>query len=310
LIPSKKARLEAFETLREVAKQREGLFFEDPSTSRASVEANVYAVRVRLDVEASPLPLTSVRARMYIPSGLLFRVFREGFAATLVKTLGGQDVTLGGKTGFDEHFVTRTTTPEATRFAWTEAGKAAMLRYCDDGTASCDGLTVELQVPALLQTLEAIDAALDLVGDIASVDLFGMPVLTGLAGAQLRVPRGPWDERSLPSVLLESAFGVELGPVVTRNGLDVVTAVWASGAPAVKPPLSVHVDDSGRVDQDFGRLPAVTRDLLRQVGAATVRATESSAELRWTRIETDPGRLHRGAQLVASLVASHCGPFR
>jgi hypothetical protein len=285
-------------------------------TRSQSLDVTVDQVRVHLDTEAPMRTqlhflvqnhaevhlFTNGRARFLLPLGPVFRVYPEGLLASLTKDPGNQDVVLGADAAFDRHFVVKCEDPEAVRRVWSPRAMRLMHRSFPRARIESDGTQVTLSIPDALDVASRLDDALDLVAEIAGVDLFGAEALRNLRGATYHPPSGSWDARTIPYAVVEHPVPVTLAPVLL--GRRAVTRATVGDGPRERP-LKILVRAGGVAEpaDAVAALPPAAAGLLRRVGVGTLIVDGAKTSFTWLDVETDPERLMTGGKLLAALAS-------
>jgi hypothetical protein len=294
-----------------VALARDGLYHEPHGFWRSgseAIEVDIDRARVYLDlVEVGSghhrHVYTRCRAQYALLLGPIFRVSPEGVLATIGKVLGVQDAVLGVEPAFDQRFTVKCDDPEAVRQVWSQHAMRIMLRSFEKATIRSDGRDIELIVGEGLDVPGLIDEALDLVAEIANADIFGVEALRDLPGAVYHPPSGPWNDRSVPYVVLARPVPVTIAPAVV--GRRAVTRAEVGDGPRDRPlKLLVRADGSREPAGGAAQLPPAATAFLRKVGDGTLIVDGARTSFTWLQIETDPERLVAGARLLAALAGA------
>ncbi len=267
-----------------------------------ALEVDIGQARAYLDVQVrtgnSLAFFSRVKARLPVAAGPTMSIRREGFVASIGKALGGQDIVLGGNEEFDKAYVVRTNDEERTRTMWTERAKTLMLHELPRPKVTCDGSLITLVVGDVLADEAAISAGLDLIGELANADLFGLEALSELKDAEYHQPTGPWDDRTAPFARVEALIPVTLSLFVNRG----VATTKASGKGVVEERGGqLRISSDGSYEGDDEILSERSRSAIRRVGAATLTVSDGSAELLWEGIENEVDHLEAGVELIASM---------
>ncbi len=235
-----------------------------------------------------------LRAKLLVPGKPRFDISSKPMPTTTAK-INYLPITAMGDSDLDELFVVRTSDLELTQDLWTLRARKLLLTSFRDAQVSCNAGEVKLHVPRMLRGDE-LKRALELVGELVNVNIFGLTELVDLPGAQYIAPTGPWDERSLPHVEVDGPALVTLGPVPTASGYAATQAdvgeVWFPND------LELEVDEDGECDRDTEDLPDGAALALRQVGSGLLRVRRGRASFFWDEIEVDMGRLQAGIRLL------------
>ena len=257
-----------------------------------SMECMSGRVRVHLDVRGAGIGADlRVRACYFLPAGPSFSLAGRRGVTGLLLGFGGQDVSLG-TTELDNRFSLKSKQPAMTRIAWT---KRAAEKLHLQATVFSDGRVIDLQLPGWKRSNVELENALDLVGELASADVFGIGALEALPDATLEYRNGPWDRPSPPEACVLMPAPVRLGPVIS-GGLPVTRARTEC---AKQDSYRVTIRDgaaqltAGRIDVPLAELDAP--------GDGDLVCWGDEIAFMWASIETDPDKLMVGAQLVARL---------
>jgi hypothetical protein len=293
---------------RQVAVSRGGMYQEPRGYFRSKLDAidvDVDQVRVHLDRFAVGAGnqrriYTRCRARYLLPRGPVFCIHAEGVLASLGKALRGQDVALGTDRAFDEQFILECEDAKAVQRVLSPWAMQIMRRSFARARIQSDGATIELISPEPLDVPGLVIEALDLVAELASVDLFGAEALRALPGGAYRPPTGPWDDRTIPHVVIGEPAPVTIAPAIL--GRRVVTRATVGDGPRERPlKILVRSDGSAEPAGDPARLPPAAARLLRRAGDGTLVVDGARTSFTWLDIETDPERLMAGVGLLAAL---------
>lgn len=296
---------------RKVALERGGVYhashgFWQPRSEALEVDmdrARVYLDLVVVGGGSSRSIHTRCRAQYALLLGPVFRIEPEGVLANLGKALGAQDVELGVEPAFDQRFVVKCDHPEAVRQVWSQRARSIMLRSFPDATVRSDGRDVELVVKEDIDLLSRIEEALDLVAEIAGADIFGVEALRALPGAIYHPASGPWNDRSVPYVVIDEPVPVTITPIVV--GRRAVTRAAVGDGPRDHPlKLLVRADGSLEPADGAAQLPPGAAALLRKVGDGSLIVDGDRTSFTWLQIETAPERLMAGARLLAALAGA------
>ena len=285
---------------RHVASQRGGVYHPDPE--RPAIEVDVREARVRLELR----PVTgrdshhtmTCRARFLVPLGPTFRVGAGG-VGLLGKMLGARDAELGGDDAFDACFVVETDEASAVRRVWSPQARRLMYRELREASACSNGREIEL-TRAEIFSPAVMNAMIDLVGELASADLFGLEALRTLPGATYHPPTGRWNERSTPYAIIEQPVPVTLMPV-NVDGRAVTRATVGDGPREQRIEITVRADGAVKPADAAAQLPAAAAELLGRVGEGTLVVDGADTSFTWRTVETDAERLLAGARLLAIL---------
>ena len=311
-----------FEMWRAVATDRGGVIHEgENSLWRAhacSIEVDyggemVSPARLFMDILSdssgkSGVEYTRVRALTAVPAAPKFKVYREYLLSKIGKRLGTQDVVLGGHAKFDELFMVKTKDPDRTRRMWTARAKAAFAEHLARAAIASDRETLEIYLLGIPDKREVLEAMLDVVGELASADIFGLTAISGLRDATYHPPSGPWDDRSAPHAEVSTFVSTIVGPIAVekRAVTRAVTEQCRDDYECV-----VEIDSDGSATGTDTRLPDAARSALVRVGSSKLTVAEGRAELIWASIEENSERLQAGVDLVSTFAtASRQGAFR
>lgn len=284
---------------RQLAARRGGIYLDHPG--RPTIEVDVREARVRLEIEpgssTEPDRAMTCRARYLVPLGPVFLV--EAGSVGLIGTLiGARDVVLGDD-AFDACFVVETGEGSAVRRVWSQQAMELMYRELREARVRSDGETIEL-ARGTIHSPAVMDAMIDLVGELANADLFGIEALRTLPGATYHPPTGPWYQRSTPHAIIEQPVPVTLMPVAVR-GHAVTRATVGDGPRAQR--IEIDVSEDGTVEPADGgaQVPPAAAALLGRVGDGTLVVDGADTSFTWRTVETDAERLLAGARLLAIL---------
>jgi hypothetical protein len=293
---------------RRVVLARGGVYQEPRGFFRAkldSIDVDVDQVRVHLDRHAAGAGkqrriYTRCRARYLLPRGPVFCVYTEGVLASIGKALGGQDVVLGTDRVFDKRFVVKCEDAKAVQRVWSQRAMGLMIRTFEKARIESDGAEIALISQDPLNLPGLVDEAIDLVAELAGADLFGLEALRALPGGVYRPPTGPWDDRTIPHVVVGQPVPVTITPAIL--GRRVVTRATVGDGPRELPlKILVRSDGSAEPPDSVARLPPAAAGLLRRAGDGTLVVDGAGTSFTWLGVETDPERLMAGVRLLAAL---------
>ncbi|HWN67720.1 MAG TPA: hypothetical protein VNM90_08765 [Haliangium sp.] len=295
---------------RKVALSRGGSYHEQQGLLSATIDAidvDVDQIRVQLDRYAEGSETrriyTRCRARYLLPHGPGFSIYAEGVLASIGKALGGQDVTLGADPAFDEQFIVKCEDVEAVRRVWSLRATRIMRRSFDSARIESDGAEIVLQTQEPLEVPGLVNEVLDLVAELAGADLFGTEALRALPDAAYEPPTGPWDERTIPFVVVGHPVPVTIAPALL--GRRVVTRATVGDGPRDRPlKILVRSDGSAEPADSVAQLPPAAAGFLRRAGNGTLVVDGASTSFTWLGVETEPGRLMAGVGLLAALAGA------
>lgn len=285
----------------QLASRRGGVCFDH--ATRPALEVNVRDARVRLEInrDASNGPERIIcRARYPVPAGPVFRV-EAGSVGAVGKLLGSRDVTLDDDRTFDAYFIVDTDQRDVVRRAWSPPAMRIMVRTLRDARVHSDGRTIEL-VRSAIHSPAIIEAMIDVVGELASADLFGIEALRTLPGATYHPPTGPWNDRTTPRAVIEQPAPVTLMPALVSG--RVVTRAAVGDGPRTRR-IELRVREDGSIEpteeptDDPPELPPEALALLPRLGHGTLVIDGADTSFTWHTVETDPQRLLAGARLLA-----------
>ena len=275
-------------------------------TGDAAALLDTYVVRQN----KSSTTYTRVRAQYVMPFGPRFRVYREGVFASIGKALGFQDVVLGGHAEFDRAFIVKTDSPEATARSFDAATKDLLCRVHAGSTLQADGHSIRLTWVGLEQDPRVLDAAIDIVGQLASYGIGFMTRLLELDHGRYHRPEGTWDGRSSPVIEIDQGNQpVYCQPAVIRDRLAL--CIW-SPARRQLPPF--HCDLEGghaRPPLPPGACPPQAAALLAALPRGELDTDGRTLRFYCTGFEP-LGALSAATKLVAEMAASRPtqGAFR
>jgi hypothetical protein len=296
---------------RQVALARDGVYHEPHGFIRSQhdmMDIDVGEVRVRFDrYEAGGNNhrrlFTRCRARYLVPRGPVFAIHAEGVLASIGKALGGQDVRLGTDREFDRRFIVKCEDAEAMRQVWSPQAMRIMLRSFDTAQIESNGAEITLTTADPLDVPGLVDEALELMSDIAGVDMFGIAALRALPGVAYQPPSGSWDDRTIPHVVIAHPAPVTLAPAVL--GRRIVTRATIGDGPRERPlKILVRADGSSEPADSVARLPPAAAGFLRRAGNGTLVVDGARTSFTWLDLETDPARLMAAVKLLATLAGA------
>jgi hypothetical protein len=238
---------------------------------------------------------TTVQAAWVMGAGPDFRVTSTHAFSPLSRVLGEQDIRLDDEE-FDTRFVVQGTSPDAVVAAWSRRARDLRKRLGAVDVVS-DGLTVRCVLPTATIGLHELDAAVELVAELAQGGCAALAALETLPGA-VPEPTPSLDDPSPPRVALPQ-LGVTVGPA--EHNRRVVTVVRAA-LPRAAPPFQLMIDAGGALDGPapplFGPAAAAHLPL---VGPATLIGREGQLTLRLDCFTVDEPRLLAAARLCHTL---------
>lgn len=266
-------------------------------------QARVYLDLIEVDGRRNRSIHTRCRAQYALLLGPVFHIEPQGLLANLGKALGAQDVELGVEPAFDQRFIIKCDHPEAVRQVWSQRAIGIMLRSFPNATVRSDGRDVELVIREDIDLPNRIEEALNLVAELAGADVFGIKTLRELPGAVYHAPSGPWNDRSVPYVVIDEPVPVTIAPIVV--GRRTVTRATVGDGPRDRPlKLLVRADGSLEPEGGAAELPHGAVALLRKVGDGTLIVDGDRTSFTWLQVETAPERLMAGARLLAALAGA------
>ncbi|RMH37089.1 MAG: hypothetical protein D6689_21370 [Deltaproteobacteria bacterium] len=270
-----------------------------PGESMA-IEETRGGARIRADAMATSSGGTSrrtyvrCRARFALPAGPRFRIAPQTRVATVAKALGMRDVTVGVYDAFDDAFVVRCDDVDALRACLRPHTARALADVLGAVRVHSDGDTIELLCDSDLRNPAVLRACLDVVGDLATADLFGLDALCALPGAR---------PVSATSVTVAAPGPVDLG--VAADGGRARTYARAS-VPADLPATDAVLAAGDLPDA----IPPDARRHAEVLAGARLAIAGGTATLTFPRAERDGDRLRAAAGLLGALAQPHGGAFR
>jgi|GEM_PF-4512681 len=298
-------RLEAW---RAVSKKRGGAFYEAGMT--LDVPEGEVVVRVTT-VPGDPVS-TSVSALFPIEAGPVFAgPSTMGFGPAARGGKAPPDVVLG-RPGMSHQFILASPEPHRARRAWTQRAVELLLGRFRRCWVVSNGRTVEMVLPWVLDSAEDLDAAIDIVRDVATSDVFGVGALRALEGARYEAEANDFNVPASPHVLVGEPSPVTVGPALI-DGQLVTRATAAApdrarreirvgdGGQFEPAPSAELEDDDGAAVDASDWLGAEAIALLGRVGPGVLTSDAGELAFRWLSVEEDPQRLRAGVELLAAL---------
>jgi hypothetical protein len=290
----------ALHVWRQVAISRGGVYLDHPE--RPAIEVDVGEARVRLEGNLGPEGtqdnVMTCRASYLVPLGPEFRVTAGG-VGPLGKLLGARDLVLGVDREFDECFLVETDEGSAVRRTWSPKAMRLMHRELREARVRSNGREIEI-VRGVIHSPAVMNAMIDVVGELASADLFGFEALRTLPGATYHPPTGPWNERSTPYAIIEQPVPVTLMPVAVR-GRALTRATVGDGPRAQRIEITVREDGSMEPADGVAQMPPAAAALLDRLGEGTLVIDGADTSFTWRTVETNAERLLAAARLLAML---------
>lgn len=237
---------------------------------------------------------TRVRAVVRGIPGCRFKVYREGVFSSLGKALGTQDVVLGSDRGFDDHFMVKADEPALVRRVFEAPAMRAMHAGFPAATLSCDGREIALVEVGVWDNAARIEAGIDLVGALATRDVYNATALAALGGADFR-----WTDRGTPQVAIAAPARVEFEPEVAGGELIMVARL--AEAPETSP-MTLSIAGGRPTDpEQASKLPQGAQARMSGVGTGTLVIDGDEARFQWAAIDLDSATLRAGGELLAAL---------
>ncbi len=250
--------------------------------------------------------LTRARAAYVMGSGPVFELKPRALLARVTGIFGG---TPSGDPCFDDFFSVRTAFPEETYQALTTRSRSLLAGSFEDARLISDGRMVALWREADFGLQADANAAVEVVAEIVQQEGKVLRALRRLPGSRAVAASGPWHDRTVPGVVLETPSPVHLAPRPSPRG--PVMSARAECGRSVRS-FRIHVDDSGTVRGQAHRLPPHARfmsDGADGVGACDIECDGRSIVLTWRRLSLARERLLNGARLVGWL-SQPTAPYR
>lgn len=229
-----------------------------------------HGVRLEFKARVSDMHLTvRWRAELPLPGVPRFRIYPEGFRSFMSKALGGQDVEVG-IAAFDMRFMVKARDPALVKQLWTSRLCAKLVALAPPVTIEGDEQELRLEQRFGGEDDAEVIPGLELLCDLAAVDLYGRELLRGQPDARLHPDHG--------EVWLPGPGSLRLGYV--RSGERVAMVARATSNSDVSNEtkarfqrLGVSIDNSGDeliaawdgIEQDSARIAAVVDALRAQV---------------------------------------------
>lgn len=313
-----------FERWAAIAERRDGISWTAKgklfTDSMPGLKAVVQQSIVRLDVFAQSGPLIArARAPFAFGWGPSFRVYgrglktavasvhAQGVMATVAKRFGAQSVMLGHEE-FDHCFMVKCRDAAHTALAWSPSARELMLEHLRLSTIVADGEVVEMTCPGADGDTDKLEAMMDIVGALASVNARQLLRYSELAEA----------ESTPPTLSPQRSFTMSLG---TSAGKVRVMAPRIEGQPGLVlmvgsrrelPHFSVELQSAAIQDLPPDVLSRDAHGLLPRIGDARL-ISDAPATLRlvWTSFP-DSEAVSHGARLLEMLATQRLsqGAFR
>lgn len=302
---------------RDVASKRGGRYLEPRwglfQSRSEGIEVRVGHAIVLLDLYVvstgkSSTTYTRARARFALGAGPVFKVYEEGIFSSIGKALGTQDLELGDAR-FDEIYMVKGEGVDALRRAWTDDARATLMSSQLQIRAESDGREVKLIVLGGLSEPAALNAMLDLCGELASFGARSLDGLASIEGARLEPASGSWESPAPPRLSIATERGevtASIGPGARGPRLRLTL-----GADRDLPPFSADVA-AGRADgMPKGVLTERAAPMLRRLEGATISGDGRQLRAAWSGVP-DRETVKAGAELLAELAGGtrSVGAFR
>lgn len=249
--------------------------------------------------------LTRARASFVVGGGPVFDLRgRSGIS----QFIGLQSGTLSGDPSFDSFFSVQTRDPAHTFSALTPRVRWLMASAFSDAHLVSDGHMLTLVREAEFGRERDSEIAVELVSEIAHYRIQAIRAMFGLPHVRKQAMAGPWDERNLPSCVVNLEVPVTLSPTCELTG-NVATNASAYCGNATQP-FTAYLDQDGdwSVIAANDNVPKLTKTSP-EFGPATVVCDGNAVRLWWTKLVSKKEKLMQGARLVAALANSHRGGF-
>ena len=270
------------------------------TSGKERIEVVVKGASVVLDTYEESNGNSSVSYSRCVASSIVgtlptFRIYREGSLSSFGKMLGTQDVTLGGDIQFDNHFMVKTDDAAGAREMWTHSSKVRMRHRFSKAKIESDGRRIKLVETGKYKDASKLNAALDLVSQLASTDVFGFKALSALGGSGLLR-----DKLGYPRLELLAPAPVVLE---TREGDGQLVSVATLKEVGEWRPIVAKIEGGRLADsKSFQQFSPLARAHVAAVGDATLIVEDGAApRLHWPAVEHDAERLMAGARLLGSL---------
>jgi hypothetical protein len=187
--------------------------------------------------------------------------------------------------------------------AWTEQPRRLATRWTSDDTGRWhvlaparlvgDGQTINCTIDGVVDSVDRLCAAVELVGRLADDDLGAAAALAGLPGAT-----------PLPGLL-----AVRLSPddVVVEIDEHASATVIRGGAPAT---ITARLRSRAEIERAEWATPE-TATAFAASGAAAIDVRLGESRLTWASLELDPVKLRAGIAVIRAIAGGgDAGPYR
>ncbi len=248
---------------------------------RHELEVSTHGVRIKVWMWATKNSRGTVWESSAVINMPTFRVYREGVGSSLGKSVfGTQDISVGAHGRFDDHFMVKGDDAPLVRRAWgREVCELMLARFFKARIVSDDG-GLKLTEYRLLDSERDIEGGIELVGKLASGDVYGVAALQELEGASFH--RG-----APPYVIVSGPANIRVGPIASAAG--TVTCATCPAGTSDKPPQAERL---AAIDASFSRVGNQLR-------------------ISWSGIETQAERLSGAIDILRELTRGpSAGVFR
>ncbi len=243
--------------------------------------------------------MTRARASYVISAGPAFDIRPRGLLSRMV---GIQVGIPSGDRCFDDFFVVRSDSPTATWAALNNRVRSLLVGSFEDARLVSDGKFVTLWREAPFGREADSEAAAELVSEIVHFQSNILGPLKQISGCTYSEPRGQWDRRTAPKLLIHTPTPVTISPAY-KKGIAVMTA-RAQRGPGVKP-FWLEIDEQGKIKGNLDRIPPGVARVFSTTGRCSLRCLNDQVKLTWPSLEASRLKISAGAHLVGAFANGH-----
>ena len=249
--------------------------------------------------------LTRARATFVVGGGPVFAIRGR---SSLSQLIGLQSGVPSGDPSFDNFFSVQTRDPGHTFNALTPRVRWLMASAFSDAHLVSDGHMVTLVREAEFGRERDSEIATELVSEIAHYRIKAIQAMFRLPYVRRLAMTGPWNERNLPSCVIDLEVPVTISPTCELSGHVATNATALCGGSTQ--PFTAYLDQDGdwSVIAANDNKPTLVKTNP-EFGPATVICDGNAVRLWWTNLVSKKEKLLQGARLVAALANSHRGGF-
>lgn len=269
-------------------------------------DASVFVDTETISRGSTNIRYTRVRARYAIAGGPAFRVQTPKYLESPDDTPEASIGPLGLNAAFDERFKVYSDNPDGARRVLTERIQETFVRDLSDCYIKSDGKEIVIQGLTAWSDRAKLEAAIDLVGEMAQDDFFGGRLLEQFCGSQYVAASGLRNERRGPYGIVEvRAAQIRVEPIF--DGTQVATRLSLESA-AESADFDVQLGSDSPLP-DF--VPNELRTSAENLKGCRLRKVGNTIHLDRPGVAGNTLELERGADFLAALAAPNAvGVFR